>query len=417
LRNAWLICRREYIERVHTRAFVISTILVPAFMFVLVMLPQKLIGMKAGTVRKIVLVTSSAETGAALQAQIASADSDANRRFNVTLDLNTSSEERQALREKVARNEIDGFLWASDEAVAARKVNYTGREMGDFMDVGIFRRAISATAIRRGLREHGIPNEEAEALLKPIEVDAVQVAAGKETHMDGPAVFLMAVVQVVLLYTTLLMYGVSVMRSVIEEKSSRIVEVLLASATPQQLMIGKILGVGAAGLTQAAIWATAGAIFSAPAMFAMKSIAPSMRIPLPALIAFPVFFLLGYLLFSCTFAALGAAVNSEQEAQQFQTIVILPIVLPMILMTFVIREPNAPLSVALSLFPLTAPILMYLRILVRQPPAWQIATSIGLLLLAIWGLVSLAARIYRVGILMYGKRPTLPEIIKWVKFA
>jgi ABC-2 type transport system permease protein len=285
------------------------------------------------------------------------------------------------------------------------------------MDVGIFRRAITGAAIRQGLREHGIPSAEAEALLKPIEVDAVQVAGGKETHMDGPAVFLMAVVQVVLLYTTLLMYGVSVMRSVIEEKSSRIVEVLLASATPQQLMIGKILGVGAAGLTQAAIWATAGAIVSAPTMFAMKSIAPSVRIPLPALIAFPVFFLLGYLLFSCTFAALGAAVNSEQEAQQFQTIVILPIILPMILMTFVIREPNAPLSVALSLFPLTAPILMYLRILVRQPPAWQIATSIGLLLLAIWGLVSLAARIYRVGILMYGKRPTLPEIIKWVKFA
>jgi ABC-2 type transport system permease protein len=182
-------------------------------------------------------------------------------------------------------------------------------------------------------------------------------------------------------------------------------------------MIGKILGVGAAGLTQAAIWATAGALFSAPSMLAMKSIAPSMRIPPSALIAFPVFFLLGYLLFSSTFAALGAAVNSEQEAQQFQTVVVLPIILPMLLMMFVIREPNAPVSVALSLFPLTSPILMYLRILVRQPPAWQIATSIGLLLLAIWGLVVLAARIYRVGILMYGKRPTLPEIVKWMKYA
>jgi ABC-2 type transport system permease protein len=135
------------------------------------------------------------------------------------------------------------------------------------------------------------------------------------------------------------------------------------------------------------------------------------------IIFFPIFYVLGYLLYSALSAALGAAVNSQEEAQQWQFFIVLPLMASMVLMMPVFSSPSSTLSVVLSLIPFCAPVLMYMRIVAQQPPAWQIALSIGLLMATIYGAMVLSARIYRVGILMYGKRPTLPEIAKWMKYA
>jgi ABC-type Na+ efflux pump, permease component len=141
------------------------------------------------------------------------------------------------------------------------------------------------------------------------------------------------------------------------------------------------------------------------------------QVPVTTLVLFPFYFLLGFLLYSASFAAVGAAVNSEQEAQQFNFVVMSPIIISMMVMMYIIRQPSAPWSVALSLFPFTAPICMFLRISVLQPPMWQIAASIVLMAVAVFVMMWLCARIYRIGILMYGKRPTLPEILKWMRYA
>jgi ABC-2 type transport system permease protein len=160
-----------------------------------------------------------------------------------------------------------------------------------------------------------------------------------------------------------------------------------------------------------------GAVFSGPALMGAKSGMGEIDLPVAALPAFAIFFVLGYMLYSSMYAALGAMVNSEQEAQQWQFFVTMPIIVPVMMMTYVIRQPNSPLSMWMSLVPFFAPILMYMRIVVQAPPWWQIALSVGLLAATVWGIIALCSRIYRVGILMYGKRPTLPEIIKWVKYA
>jgi ABC-2 type transport system permease protein len=136
-----------------------------------------------------------------------------------------------------------------------------------------------------------------------------------------------------------------------------------------------------------------------------------------AIPAFAVFFVLGFLLYSALYAALGAMVNSEHEAQQWQFLVVMPIIIPVMPMTYVVRQPNAPLSVWMSLVPFFAPILMYIRVVVETPPPWQIGVCIALLVLTVWGAVALCSRIYRVGILMYGKKPNLPEIVKWIRYA
>jgi ABC-2 type transport system permease protein len=224
----------------------------------------------------------------------------------------------------------------------------------------------------------------------------------------------------------MLIYGAIVMRSVIEEKVSRVIESVISSLKPFQLMAGKIFGVGAVGLTQFLIWALAMGLLSLyglqlAAMFAdnpekLQDVAlPS--ISLTTLGFFVLFFVLGYFLYSTLYAGIGATVNSEQEAQQFLIPVSLFIVVPIMMMTYIITNPSSQTSVIMSLIPFFAPIIMLARIVVETPPFWQIALCILLMVAAILGMIWVVGRIYRVGVLMYGKRPTLPEIIKWIRYA
>jgi ABC-2 type transport system permease protein len=253
-------------------------------------------------------------------------------------------------------------------------------------------------------------------LLKPIDFDTVRIEKGKE-GASGISVFLVSFTMVMLLYVNVLMYGFAVMRSIIEEKSSRILEVLLSSVTAKQLLAGKIIGVGAVGLTQTTIWLLVGLAFSLPGLAASGSVMSNVRIPMSGILAFGVFFILGYFLYSTMYAALGSMVNSDQEAQQVQWPAMLPIIFAIVLSTPVLQHPNSQLAFWTSMVPFFAPILMFVRIMAETPPMWEILLCIALMLLTTWGLLGLSSRIYRVGILMYGKRPTLPELRKWLRYA
>jgi ABC-2 type transport system permease protein len=218
-----------------------------------------------------------------------------------------------------------------------------------------------------------------------------------------------------ILYMTILLYGVSVQRSVLEDKSSRIVEVLLSSTRPFHLLLGKVLGVAGVGLTQYAIWGAVAMVASAYVRTTSPALANFTAIPPGALVYFAVYFLLGYLLYAALFAATGSMVNSDQEAQQLQWPVTMLLVVPIIFMQGMFRDPDSTTSVVMSLIPFFSPILMMLRINLHTPPAWQIGLSIVILVLSVLAVTAIAARIFRVGILMYGKRPTLPELMRWVR--
>jgi ABC-2 type transport system permease protein len=228
------------------------------------------------------------------------------------------------------------------------------------------------------------------------------------------------------IYISMFIYGAIVMRSVIEEKTSRVIESVISSVKPFHLMAGKIFGVGAVGLTQILIWALAMGLLSlyglqiAAFFMSDPSQAQSAGIPTVSLVTlgfFVLFFVLGYFLYSTLYAGIGALVNSEQEAQQFLMPIGLVIAVPIIMMMYVITNPSSQTSVIMSLVPFFTPIIMLARIAVETPPVWQIIASIILMVLAILGMIWIVGRIYRVGVLMYGKRPTLPEIIKWIKYA
>jgi ABC-2 type transport system permease protein len=227
----------------------------------------------------------------------------------------------------------------------------------------------------------------------------------------------------ILLYMTILMYGQNVLRGVIEEKQSRVAEVVVSSVRPTTLLAGKVLGVGAVGLTQMAIWLLATIVmmrYRAPMMglFGLEA-AP---VPMPSvsvgqIVVLLIFFLLGYTLYSALFATVGAMVSSEQEAQQAQMPVVLMLVVSIMFLQPVLLEPDGQLALTLGLLPISSPIIMPLRMSTVDVPPWEIGLSILALIAGCYLAVYFAATVYRTGLLMHGKRVTFREVFRWIKFA
>ncbi len=248
-----------------------------------------------------------------------------------------------------------------------------------------------------------------------------------------------------LIFMFIIIYGTSVMRSVIEEKTSRIIEVIISSVKPFQLMMGKIIGNAMAGILQFIIWMVIGGIllFAITLYFGVGDVSSSSAQMAPEMVqqmqnsgnndlqlvlleiknlpiltmffSFIIYFLGGYLIYSSIYAAIGAAVDSETDTQQFMMPVLMPLVIAIYVGFSVIENPHGPIALAFSLFPLTSPIVMLMRIPFGVP-WWQLITSIFLLIITFIGMVWFAAKIYRVGILMYGKKPSYKEIYKWLKY-
>jgi ABC-2 type transport system permease protein len=430
MRNIYLIARREFLERIRTKAFVIMTILIPAIMIGSLILPQIFAQRESGAARHLVLVVSDAQTGRIISDHLLQAkkhdldqkkasppDALAKRglpessHYQIDVDTNVTDAERALLTEKVKQKQLSGVIWASSEALAARKVPFITSDLGIQEHVQI-EDGISQALQRELLMKKGLTEAEIESAQQTIQLEA-QPLTGSGASLQST--FFAIIFLITVLYISVLLHGINVSQAVVEEKSSRVMEVMLATARAEELMAGKVLGVGAVGLTQIGLWGIASMIY--PALGQASGAFDILNVvPFGVLIYFPVFFLLGYTLYSSLYAALGAMVNSQQEAQQLQQLVALPLLVPLFLIGYIIQYPDSILAVAASLFPLTAPLIMFARIARQAAPAWQIAVSIGLQLVTIYGTILLCARIYRIGILMYGKKPTLPEILKWIKY-
>ena len=439
MRNTWLIIQREYLERVRQRSFLVLTLLLPAIIVGAFVIPSRLSRMKNSKTQRLVVVTSTPQFGEIVRQQLvtstkpgeeASPDADKDkdkdkdaddddkpsRDYAIEVDSNSSEPERTALRNRVTSGDIDGYLWLSDDAVAARKVTYYGRETGGFMEKSWLSGQLDRAILLEELAQRGVGGAQADELLKPVKLETMHLEAGRETKANDRGAFFAVLIMVMLLYMAVIFYGVSVMRAVLEEKNSRVMEVMLSSATSTELMAGKLIGVGAVGLTQIGIWIVMAGVYALPALAAGASTGEIRIAPL-TLAAFALFFLFGYFLYSSIYAAVGAVITSEQEGQQLQFIILLPLIVAVFMMGPVMRAPDSPVAVWTSMVPFFSPVLMYVRIAVQPPPVWQIALSLVLLVVTIAGILILCARIYRIGILMYGKRPTLPEIVKWLKYA
>jgi len=428
MRNTWLIIKREYLQRVRTRSFLVLTVLAPAIMTVLMAAPAKFASMGQKP-QRVVLVTSTEQFGELVRQQllanpIASEDEDGGDgakqkpedQYLIDIDTSPTEAEKTALQHKIGTRDIDGYVWLTDEAISTHKVTWSGRERADSRERSWLGEALNRILLQQQLSSGGMASNQAQVLLQPVKVDSVRIERGREVRSNGTGRFLEIIVMVMLIYMAVLFYGISVMRSVLEEKNSRIMEVLLSSASSTELMTGKLLGVGAVGLTQIAVWTLMAGVVALPSLAARASFG-ELQISPAVMISFVLFFLLGYLLYSTMYATIGAITTTEQEGQQVQFIIVIPLVLSVFMLMPVLRAPDSAAVVWMSLIPFFAPIVMFARIVVQTPPLWQITLSLLLLIGTLAGLTLLCARIYRIGVLIYGKRATLPEILKWLKYA
>lgn len=416
MHEVWLIARREYLERVRSRAFLMMTILFPLMISLLI--GGSLFASKLGSGAKKIAIASN---DSVLAREVAEEMQSPSSTTNPPEVIAPATEaERAALNRRVENKALDGYLWLEKKTDAsAPAATFVSRSSGDLFSLGAMESAVNHGVEREQLIQHGVSSAEINAMTRHLEIETVQLRQGQLVPSNSLKSFFGAYAMMFLIYFTVVFYGMNVARSVVEEKTSRIFEVLLSTVKPQSLMAGKLLGVGAAGLTQLGIWfvlisavvGTSAAASAGPQGLAAFGIHPLQLFFLAA------YFLLGFFFYSAIAAAVGASVSSEQEIQQFSMVIVAPLTVGMILISYITSNPTALPVVLLSLFPPCAPIVMFLRMSSQMPPAWQIALSMVLMLVFIWGAIWVASRIYRVGILMYGKRATLPEMLRWMRYS
>jgi len=437
-RKVATIIRREYFARVRTKAFWISTVLVPVMMAAFTILPSVMISRTGGSYT-VAVVTGDATLFAAVEREVTGRTGGAKRgeapAFEapevvestpgaVRVDLRhigpdaDTVAQRRDLKRRVVAKELAGIVVLPDTVLADGKAEYVSTNVSAVRLMGILERSVDAAIVHLRLTGAGVPPERVEALtrradLKPVKIGE-DLSESKEAAFEKS--FVLSYVLTLALYMTMMFYGYYVMRGVLEEKSSRIVEVVVANVRPMELMLGKIFGVGAVGLTQYAIWVLAAMNLAVPGVLGLTAMEGSSALLSPTLLAFfVVFFVLGYFQFASFYAAVGAAFNTEEEAQQMQTVMGLMMALPIVMIFPVMANPDSTLAVVLSLVPLFAPVLFFMRMTVQMPPLWQIALCLALLVANIFVIARIAAAVYRVGILMYGKRPTLRDIAAWIR--
>jgi ABC-2 type transport system permease protein len=409
MRNLLLIARREYLERVRTKAFAIATILIPLVMVGAILLSTR--GTK--TAGHIAIVSSDSALALDLQDELQKSDSS---EMLVDVEEPTAGWQ-QRLNAAVGKKQIDGYLLI-DSSTPDPVITYSSGSKGDIATKSTLNGALRRVLARERLLHRGMKRNEIDALLKTPVLQTATVSNGHASSSDTTSGFFAAYALFFLMYFVVMMHGINVASSVVEEKSSRVFEVMLATVKPSDMMGGKLLGVGAVGLTQVGIWvACIAALLFTPALALMGAGDFKLQLSAFQLFAFVLFFILGFMLYSSIAAAVGALVSSEQELRQFNMVIALPMAVNTFVLAPVITAPNSLLSTILSFIPTSTPLLMFLRLSITDVPLWQVGLSVVTLSLSICAVVWFAARIYRVGILMYGKRPTLPEILRWVRYS
>lgn len=330
----------------------------------------------------------------------------------------TVEEIRADLIDRIVKGELEAYLIVPENFESKEAVfEFKSRKAGDFITNDSLEDALNDAVRSQRLTEAKISESQLKDINQKVRLETKKIDE-KGTEKDSDSTFVAAFVIGLMIYITLAIYGQAIMGAVVEEKETRIAEILFSSAKPFELMMGKLVGVGLVGLTQLAIWVSSALILASIGLSQMSAAGIPMSIPniTPLMILyFFIFFLLGFFIYASIFALIGSMVTTVQEGGQFSFPPIMILLIGFYFSFAVIRDPNSSLSFWVSIAPFFAPITMPVRILAETPPVWQIALSILINGLAIAGLVWLASRVYRIGMLMYGKRATIPEVWKWIR--
>jgi ABC-2 type transport system permease protein len=419
LRNIKVIAKREYISRIKSKGFWLATFALPLVMAAWIVVPS-LIMSKTKASQKIALVDTTGVVGEALVTSLERVGAQAIFEVERIEPTGDHDAQRADLDQRVLSDEIAAWVWVSEESLENDAIEYHAASVSNFITQEILSNKVSEVVRSMRLEEAGYDVATIGELSRSIDLSTVRISEEGSSEEGGFAAFGVAIGLFFMLYMTIVIYGTQVMLGVLEEKASRVVEVMLAAVAPIDLMAGKLLGICCVALTQLSIWMGTAFVLTAPGLLALSFLPVGFSLPTlsPVVIAhFFGYFLMGFLFFASFYAMIGSAFNNQQEAQQMSAIGVVFLIAPMMVFMPVLNDPDGTLATVMSMIPLFSPLLMILRIATKMPPGWQIALSYVLTLASCAGMVWLAARVYRVGILMYGKKPSIKELWRWIRYS
>src|SRR6266404_264061 len=443
MRKFFAVVKREYIQRVRTKFFVVATILGPLMMAAFTIVPALMFGIKAGGPTRIAIVDQTGKMYDRVARELTGDRSAPNtaptqnpnqpsqltgtpkERLNqggnsiqgnfaveeVRLGGRSLDEVRRELEARVTRKDLDGYIILPPNLLKDEQPEFSARNTADVFTQSRIENSISRAVRSQRLVENGIDEKRVEKMSEPVSLKTTG-AGGKESK--GESSFYLVFGLGLLIYMSVLLYGQFVLGAVIEEKETRIAEILFSSMRSFPLMMGKLIGVSFVALTQLGIWAMAFlgiSVWAAGSSITIPHISPVL------FLYFVLYFLMGYFIYATVYAVVGSMVTTTQEGGQLALPVVLMLVAGFYLSFSIIRSPNSSLAFWASMFPFFAPITMLVRIVTETPPLWQILLSLAIEVATVVGLMWVASRIYRVGMLMTGKKASIPEVWRWVRQA
>lgn len=399
------VARWEFIEKIKTKAFLISLILMPAFMFIMMVVPSLIATKPDTTTTKIGIIDGTGEIASALNSDLLEKFKLPDGRPNYEIVPVTSGAREQA-NKMVLEDQISSYIVIDTNVARTRKFEYVSQNVSNLKEIERLQSSVKDIVVSQQLSRSGVNPELVKEASKPMDLETVKLSkAGTVEKAEVGSGLILGYVFIIVLVIFVLTSGQLLVRSVLEEKSNRIVEVLLSSLTAEEMMSGKIIGLSLLGMTQLAVWAAVGISFAGQA-------AAFLTIP-DNVWWVGIFFFLGFLFYASIFVMAGSPVTTEQEAQQATFYVMMVLYLPLVIAFAVAQNPTAGYLKILSLIPFFTPSMMAFRIPVQSPELWELISGAVILLASTYFCMIAAGRIFRIGILVYGKRPNLKELIRW----
>ncbi len=405
IKKVLAVARWEFMEKIKTKAFIISLILLPAFMILMTVVPSLIASKPDTTTSKIGIIDRTGRFASALNSDLFDKFKLPNGKPNYLIVPIVGGLAAQANR-MVLDGQISSYVVIDSNILATRKLEYVSQNVSNIKEIERLQSSVKDIVEAEELAKSGVNPEIVKAASKPIELQTVKLSKSGSVEKAGlGSGLILGYAFIIILVFVVLISGQMLVRSVLEEKSNRIVEVLLSSLTAEEMMAGKIIGLSLLGLTQLAVWAVAGVSFAGPA---------AAYLTIPSNVWWVgVFFILGFLFYTSVFVMAGSPATTEQEAQQATIYVMMILYLPIVIAFAIAQNPGAGYLKVLSLIPFFTPSMMAFRIPVQSPELWELVSGAAILLVSTYLCMIAAGRIFKIGILAYGKRPKFKELVRW----
>ena len=413
MKKVLTVAKWEFLEKVKTRAFIISIILTPTIVIFFSIAPTMLASKESETTKVIGLVDTSGIYFRPMEKALNKFTIIKNQPAYILIRLSSKLENefdslKRAADEDVIRGKVEGYLLIKNGGTDSVNLEYRSKSIGNYNDIQRLSDAFNEVRIEKKLSEEGIDPKIMDYISKNVNIKSVKLEeSGKESDVDTITTFFTAFIFVMLLFMLIMLSGQMLVRSLVEEKSNRLIEIIISSCSADELLTGKILGLGALGLFQILIWALIAVSLLGAAVIPFATF--------HNIIPMLIYFLLGYTFYTAVFVGIGSIVTTEQEAQQITTYLSFLLLLPIVLILPVMENPNSILIKVLSYIPITLPTAMLLRVNLGPVPVAVMIITICIMVISIYFAIKLASKVFRIGILSYGKRPSLKELGEWVK--